>query len=34
MVLVIRVQKTGKDLVMNLGFSHQVIMPEIEGVYH
>ena len=27
-----RVQKTGKDLVMNLGFSHQVIMPEIEGI--
>jgi len=27
-----RVAKTGKDLVMNLGFSHQVIMPEIEGI--
>jgi large subunit ribosomal protein L6 len=27
-----RVQKQGKDLVMNLGFSHQVIMPEIEGI--
>jgi large subunit ribosomal protein L6 len=27
-----RVQKTGKDLVMNLGYSHQVIMPEIDGI--
>lgn len=27
-----RVQKTGNDLVMNLGFSHQVIMPQIEGI--
>ena len=27
-----RVQKQGKDLVMNLGYSHQVIMPEIEGI--
>ena len=27
-----RVQKQGKDLVMNLGFSHQVIMPEIDGI--
>ena len=27
-----RVQKQGKDLVMNLGFSHQVIMSEIEGI--
>ena len=27
-----RVQKQGKDLVMNLGFSHQVIMPEIAGI--
>lgn len=27
-----RVAKQGKDLVMNLGFSHQVIMPEIEGI--
>ena len=27
-----RVQKQGKDLVMNLGFSHQVIMPEIPGI--
>mgnify|MGYP001004194888 CR=1 FL=1 len=27
-----RVQKKGKDLVMNLGFSHQVIVPEIEGI--
>ena len=27
-----RVQKQGKNLVMNLGFSHQVIMEEIEGI--
>ena len=27
-----RVQKQGKDLVMNLGYSHQVIMPEVEGI--
>ncbi len=27
-----RVQKQGKDLVMNLGFSHQVIMTEPEGL--
>ena len=27
-----RVQKQGKDLVMNLGFSHQVIMSEIDGI--
>lgn len=27
-----RVQKQGKNLVMNLGYSHQVIMPEIEGI--
>ena len=27
-----RAAKQGKDLVMNLGFSHQVIMPEIEGI--
>ena len=27
-----RVAKQGKDLVMNLGFSHQVIMPEIDGI--
>ncbi len=27
-----RCQKQGKDLVMNLGYSHQVIMPEIEGI--
>ncbi len=27
-----RVAKQGKDLVMNLGFSHQVIMPEPEGI--
>ena len=27
-----RVQKQGKDLIMNLGYSHQVIMSEIEGI--
>lgn len=27
-----RAAKQGKDLVMNLGFSHQVIMPEIPGI--
>ncbi len=27
-----RVQKQGKQLVMNLGFSHQVIMEEIDGI--
>lgn len=27
-----RAAKQGKDLVMNLGFSHQVIMPEIDGI--
>ncbi len=27
-----RVVKQGKQLVMNLGFSHQVIMDEIEGI--
>jgi large subunit ribosomal protein L6 len=27
-----RVQKTGKDLVMNLGYSHQVTMSEIDGI--
>ncbi|MBQ0084118.1 MAG: 50S ribosomal protein L6 [Clostridiales bacterium] len=27
-----RVAKQGKDLVMNLGFSHQVVMSEIEGI--
>ena len=27
-----RVQKQGKSLVMNLGFSHQVTMNEIEGI--
>lgn len=27
-----RVQKTGKDLVMNLGYSHQVVVPEIDGI--
>ncbi|HCC34325.1 MAG TPA: 50S ribosomal protein L6 [Ruminococcaceae bacterium] len=27
-----RAQKQGKELVMNLGYSHQVIMPEIPGI--
>ena len=27
-----KVQKDGKNLVMNLGYSHQVIMPEIDGI--
>ena len=27
-----KVAKQGKNLVMNLGFSHQVIMPEIDGI--
>ena len=27
-----RVAKDGKNLVMNLGFSHQVIVPEIDGI--
>ncbi|MBQ6818052.1 MAG: 50S ribosomal protein L6 [Clostridia bacterium] len=27
-----RVAKQGKDLVMNLGFSHQVVMPETDGI--
>lgn len=27
-----RVAKQGKDLVMNLGYSHQVIVPEIPGI--
>ena len=27
-----RAQKQGTDLVMNLGFSHQVIMAEIDGI--
>ena len=27
-----RVQKQGKDLVMNLGYSHPVIMTEIDGI--
>ena len=27
-----RVAKEGKNLVMNLGYSHQVIMPEIDGI--
>ena len=27
-----RVQKQGKNLVMNLGFSHQVIVSEVDGI--
>ena len=27
-----RVAKQGKNLVMNLGYSHKIIMPEIEGI--
>jgi large subunit ribosomal protein L6 len=27
-----RAAKQGKELVMNLGYSHQVIMPEIDGI--
>ena len=27
-----RAAKEGKNLVMNIGYSHQVIMPEIEGI--
>lgn len=27
-----RAAKQGKDLVMNLGYSHQVIMPEVPGI--
>ena len=27
-----RVQKQGTNLVMNLGYSHQVIMPEVDGI--
>ena len=27
-----RVAKEGNNLVMNIGYSHQVIMPEIEGI--
>ena len=27
-----RAQKQGKNLVMNLGYSHQVIVPEIAGI--
>ena len=27
-----RAAKEGKNLVMNLGFSHQVVVPEIEGI--
>lgn len=27
-----RAAKQGKDLVMNLGYSHQVIIPEVDGI--
>ena len=27
-----RVQKQGKDLIMNLGYSHQITMSEIDGI--
>ena len=27
-----RVAKQGKELVMNLGFSHQVVVPEVDGI--
>lgn len=27
-----RAAKQGKDLVMNIGYSHQVIMPEVDGI--
>ena len=27
-----RASKEGKNLVMNLGYSHQVIVPEIDGI--
>lgn len=27
-----RAQKQGNNLVMNLGYSHQVIVPEVEGI--
>ena len=27
-----RIQKQGKDVIMNLGYSHQVIVSEIEGI--
>ena len=27
-----RVAKDGKNLVMNIGFSHQVIVPEVDGI--
>ena len=27
-----RVQKQGSNLVLNLGYSHQVIVPEVEGI--
>lgn len=27
-----RAQKQGKNLVMNLGYSHQIIVPEIDGI--
>ena len=27
-----RAAKQGKDLVMNLGYSHQVVVPEVDGI--
>jgi large subunit ribosomal protein L6 len=27
-----RAAKQGKDLVLNIGYSHQVVMPEIDGI--
>lgn len=27
-----RAAKQGKDLVMNIGFSHQVVVPEVDGI--
>ncbi len=27
-----RVQKQGKDLIMNLGYSHQVVVSEVDGI--
>ena len=27
-----RAEKKGNELVMNLGYSHQVIVPEIDGI--
>ncbi|MBR5897093.1 MAG: 50S ribosomal protein L6, partial [Lachnospiraceae bacterium] len=27
-----RAEKKGKDLVMTIGYSHQVVMPEIDGI--